>query len=280
MGVVTEIERQLAELRCRRLEDDGSDLRTSTLTHVIWAPPQWLAKARAVFADLEELHPARTIFFIPQPGRQFHISGTASLKKTPVSGMSREVFSEVIEIRAAGKAKQHPASVVLPLLISDLPAFCRWRGEPPWGSTELEEIVHACDRLVVDSDEWPGLPERYRRLAGLFERIAVSDLAFARTLPWRVRLAEMWPAVRQVSRVRVEGPRAEAHLLAGWLRSRLRREVRLTRRAARSLQAVWVDGAAVEPPVGPARTPSELLSGELNVLSRDRIYEAAVRATS
>jgi hypothetical protein len=280
MGVVTEIERQLAELRCRKLEDDGADLRTSTLTHVIWVPPPWLAKARAVFADLEELHPARTIFFIPQPGRRSHMSGTASLKKTPVSGMSREVFSEVIEIRASGKAKQHPASVVLPLLISDLPAFCRWRGEPPWGSTELEEIVHACDRLVVDSDEWAGLPERYRRLAELFEQIAVSDLAFARTLPWRVRLAEMWPAVREVSRVRVEGPRADAHLLAGWLRSRLRREVRLTRRAARSLRAVWVDRVAVEPPVGAARTPSELLSGELNVLSRDPIYEAAVRATS
>src|SRR5215475_5366358 len=107
MGVVTDIERELADLRCRKLEDDGADLRTSTLTHVIWAPPPWLAKARAVFADLEELHPARTIFFIPQPGRQSRMSGTVSLKKTPVSGMSREIFSEVIEIRAAGKAKQH-----------------------------------------------------------------------------------------------------------------------------------------------------------------------------
>src|SRR5262245_51474155 len=218
MGVVTDIERELAELRCRKLEDDAADLRTSTLTHVVWAPPLWLAKARAVFADLEELHPARTIFFIPQPGARSRISGTASLKKTPVTGMSREVFSEVIEIRAAGKAKRHPASIVLPLLISDLPAFCRWRGEPPWGSTELEEIVNACDRLVVDSDEWAGLPERYRRLAGLFGHIAVSDLAFARTLPWRVRLAGMWPAVRGVSRLRVEGPRAGAHLLARWLR--------------------------------------------------------------
>jgi hypothetical protein len=279
MGVVSEIERQLAELRCRKLEDDGADLRTSTLTHVVWAPPPWLAKARAVFADLEELHPARTIFFIPQPGRQPRMSGTVSLKKTPVSGMSREVFSEVIEIRAAGKAKQHPASIVLPLLISDLPAFCRWRGELPWGASELDEIVNACDRLVVDSDEWPGLPERYRRLSMLFERIAVSDLAFARTLPWRVRLAEMWPAVREVARLRVEGPRADAHLLAGWLRSRLRREIRLSRRAARTLQAVWVDGEPVEPPVGPARTPSELLSAELYVLGRDPIYEAAVRAT-
>jgi len=279
MGVVSEIERQLAELRCRKLEQGDADLRTSTMTHVIWASPRWLPKSRAVFAGLEELHPARTIFFIPQPGAHTRMSARASLKKTPVSGISREVFSEVIELRAAGKAKQHPASIVLPLLISDLPAFCRWRGELPWGTTQLEEIVTACDRLVVDSDEWPGLPERYHRLASLFERIAVSDLAFARTLPWRIRLAELWPGVRDVTRLRVEGPRAEAHLLAGWLRSRLRRQIRLSRRSAPTLRAVWVDREQVQAPPGPERTPSELLSGELNVLGRDPIFEAAVRAT-
>jgi Glucose-6-phosphate dehydrogenase subunit N-terminal domain/Glucose-6-phosphate dehydrogenase subunit C-terminal domain len=280
MAVITELERKLAELRCRELEDEGGDLRTSTMTHVVWAPPRWLPKARAVFAGLVESHPARTIFLIPQPGAQNRISGRASLKQTPVIGLSREVFSEVIELRVGGKPKQHPASLVLPLLISDLPAFCRWRGEPPWGATQLDELVGVCDRLVVDSGEWPGLPDRYRRLTGLFDRVAVSDLAFARTLPWRIRLAELWPAVRNATRVRVEGPGAEAHLFAGWLRSRLRRQIRLTRRPAQTVQAIWVDGERVEPPPGPEPTPSELLSGELDVLGRDPIYEAAVRAAA
>jgi Glucose-6-phosphate dehydrogenase subunit len=278
MGVVSEIERRLAELRCRELEDERDDLRMSTMTHVVWAPPRWLPKARAVFAGLEERHPARTIFLIPERGSRGRIRGDASLKETPVIGLSREVFSEVIEIRLAGEAMHHPASIVLPLLISDLPAFCRWRGEPPWRATQLAELVDVCDRLVIDSGEWPGLPERYRRLTGLFDRVAVSDLAFARTLPWRVRLAELWPAVRDIKRVRVEGPQAEAHLLAGWLRARLRRQVKLSRRAAGSLQAVWVDGEPVEPPPGPEPTPSDLLSGELDVLTRDSIFEAAVRA--
>lgn len=278
MGVVSEIERQLAELRCRKLEDDGADLRTSTMTHVVWASPRWLPKARAVFAGLEERHPARTIFLIPQAGAHGRISGRASLKRTPVIGLTREVFSEVIEVRLAGKARQHPASIVLPLLITDLPAFCRWRGEPPWGATQLDELVGVCDRLVVDSGEWPGLPERYRRLTRLFDRVAVSDLAFARTLPWRIRLAELWPAVRDVTHVRLQGPGAEALLFAGWLRSRLRRQIRLTRGAARTFQALWVDGERVEPPPGSEPTPSDLLSAELAVLGRDPIYEAAVRA--
>jgi Glucose-6-phosphate dehydrogenase subunit len=278
MGVVSEIERQLAELRCRELEDERDDLRMSTMTHVVWAPPRWLPKARAVFAGLDERHPARTIFLIPERGSRSRIRGDASLKETPVIGLSREVFSEVIEIRLAGEAMQHPASIVLPLLISDLPAFCRWRGEPPWRATQLAELVDVCDRLVIDSGEWPGLPDRYRRLTGLFDRVAVSDLAFARTLPWRVRLAELWPTVRDIKRVRVEGPQAEAYLLAGWLRARLRRQVNLSRRAAGSLKAVWIDGEPVEPPPGPEPTPSDLLSGELDVLTRDSIFEAAVRA--
>ena len=133
MGVVGELERTLAELRAREQEDGQPDLRTSTMTHVVWAPPRWLPKARAVFAGLDERHPARTIFLVPEGGRRTHVRGSASLKQTPVIGLSREVFAEVIELRLAGVALRHPASLVLPLLISDLPAFCRWRGEPPWG---------------------------------------------------------------------------------------------------------------------------------------------------
>ena len=168
---------------------------------------------------------------------------------------------------------------MLPLLISDLPAFCRWRGEPPWGATQLDELVGVCDRLVVDSSEWPGLPERYRRLGALFDRVAVSDLAFARTLPWRIRLAELWPDVREVSGVRVEGPAAEAHLLAGWLRSRLRRQIRLAPRPARSFGPCGSTASGWSRRRAPTRAPSDLLSAELDVLGRDPIYEAATRAT-
>ena len=47
-----------------------------------------------------------------------------------------------------------PASIVTPLLVTDLPVFLRWRGELPFGAPELEQMVGVCDRLVVDSREW------------------------------------------------------------------------------------------------------------------------------
>jgi glucose-6-phosphate dehydrogenase assembly protein OpcA len=277
VGVVSDIERQLGRLRAREAADGMPEIRTSTMTHVVWCPPEWHAKARATLAGLVERHPARTIFLIPEPGDGAGIEARVELKDFQLQGMSREVLSEVIQIRLRGSAARHPGSVVLPLLVSDLPVFCRWRGEPAWGSGELDEVVGVTDRLVVDSSEWRGVPAAYSHLAALFHRVAVSDIAFSRTLPWRRRLAELWPEIGTIQKLRVEGPRADAELIAGWLRARLKREVALTRRDAQVVTAIWVDRERIESP-GELLSPSELLSAELDQFGRDRVYEAAVRA--
>jgi hypothetical protein len=79
----------------------------------------------------------------------------------------------------------------------------------------------------------------------------------------------------------VEGPRADALLLAGWLRSRLRRDVLLTRRNADAIASVRLDGEPVEPAARSTKpTGSDLLSAELDTLSRDPVFEAAVRAAA
>jgi glucose-6-phosphate dehydrogenase assembly protein OpcA len=279
MGVVAEVERKLARQRCRQEADGEPELRTSTMTHVVWAPPRWLPRAKRVLAGLAERHPARTIFLVPVPGRTSGVSADVTVQDF-ASRDGREVLSEVIELRLSGDAAKHPASVVLPLLISDLPAFCRWRGRPDWSGQALAEIVDVCDRLVVDSTEWPGLPGAYDPLASLFDRIVVSDLAWRRGLPWRSALADRWPGIRRVERLAVEGPRADALLLAGWLRSRLRRRVALTRRDGAALASIKLDGDQVATPTQPALSGSDLLSAELDTLARDVVYEAAVRAAS
>jgi glucose-6-phosphate dehydrogenase assembly protein OpcA len=279
MGVVADIERKLARRRCEQEADGVPLLRTSTMTHLVWAPPAWLGRARRVLAGLAERHPARTIFLVPLPGRRSGIETDASVHGFEFGG-GREALSEVIEIRMRGDAARHPASLVLPLLISDLPVFCRWRGRPNWGGTAFDELVGVVDRLVVDSSEWAGLPRAYEPLTRSFDRVATSDIAWRRTLPWRVALAGRWPGIRKARRVTVEGPRADALLLAGWLRSRLRHEVSLSRREADVLQAVRVDGEPVEPAPSPPIFPSDLLSAELDVYARDPVYEAAVRAAA
>lgn len=275
MGVVADIERKLAHLRSAQEDDGVPELRTSTMTHIVWAPPRWLGRAQKVLEGLAERHPSRTIFLVPEPGKPDGVDARATVRDFAV-GEGHEVLSEVIEIHLGGRSADHPASVVLPLLISDLPAFCRWRGEPTWGSTALTELASVCDRFVVDSNEWTQLPTAYGRLTELFAGPAVSDLAWRRTLPWRARLAELWPGIKSVKRLRVEGPKSDALLIAAWLRSRLRREIELTHRKAETVVGAWVDGIAVAEPFTDRPTGSELLSAELDTLVRDPVYEAAV----
>ena len=117
-----------------------------------------------------------------------------------------------------------PASLVLPLAISDLPVFLRWRGEPPFGVVALGAARRArrpARRRLVGVGR-AALPRARRRCS---TRVAVSDIEWARTFDWRVKLASYWPGIRE-QEIRVRGPRAEAALLRGWLASRLRRTIR------------------------------------------------------
>jgi glucose-6-phosphate dehydrogenase assembly protein OpcA len=140
-------------------------------------------------------------------------------------------------------------------------------------------MVHIVDRFIVDSTEWDDLPYPYRRLEDLFERTAVSDIAWARTARWRQLLASLWPDISGVGSIRVHGTQAQGQLLAGWLRSRLGRDdISLEVKETEQLEGIDLDGKPAAFPPGDAPTPSDVLSDELDRFTRDRVYEAAVRA--
>ena len=162
----------------------------------------------------------------------------------------RAVCGEVIELTLRGDRAHAPASIVCRCSISDLPVFLRWRGEPPFGADPVgaaRRRRRPGDRRLVAS----GTSCATRELAELFERTAVSDIAWARTDDWRVELAGRWPAIRE-QEIRVRGPRAEAALLRGWLGARLDRAVRRgragrgARRAARRRGAPAAEGGATD----------------------------------
>jgi glucose-6-phosphate dehydrogenase assembly protein OpcA len=267
------------ELAGRRIDTKTGAVfqRTSVLTHIAWVPEEWVAAAEDVLAGLAERHPSRTIVLTPEPDEEDGLDGTAEVECYPV-GDGRSVCVDTIRIRLRGRRAEAPASVVQPLLIPDLPVFLRWRGLPPFGEQPFEQCVDVVDRLIVDSTEWPRLPAPYARLAELFDRVAVSDIAWARTSRWRPQLASLWPGIADVRRVRVSGTAAQAHLLAGWLRSRLGREVELEHDPSDRLVGVEIDGEPAPFPPGDPPPPAELLSDELDRFGRDRIYEDAVRA--
>jgi glucose-6-phosphate dehydrogenase-like protein OpcA len=269
---VAEIERALAEIR------EPSDLRTSVMTHTAWVPEEWLDAARETLGGLAERHPSRTIILVPRPDDEDALDAHVSLQCFPLLGEERHICSEVIELHLKGRRAEAAASIVVPLLLPDLPVFLRWRGRPPFGSDILDDLVEVVDRLVVDSREWDAAQAGLRSLGELFERTVVSDIAWARTLPWRVEIARLWPDVADARELRVTGPESEALLLVGWLRSRLGRDIELAHERADHVERVAVDGEDVPRPREPRRSASDLLSDELDRFARDRVYEAAVGA--
>ena len=276
------VESQLARLREATAEEGSPpSIRTSVMTHIAWVPEEWADAARATLAGMAEEHPSRTLLLVPLPDSGHdRIDAEASVECYRLPGTERHVCSEVVELQLHGPRAKAPASVVSPLLISDLPVFCRWRGEPPFGSPELDQLVAIADRLIVDSTEWEDLPYAYTRLAELFERTAVSDIAWARTARWRALLASLWPEIGDVSAIRVHGTAAQAYLLAGWLRSRLGRELALEHVESDRLEGIDLDGEPAPFPPGDPPSPSNVLSEELDRFTRDPIYEAAVRSAS
>jgi len=247
------------------------------MTHLAWVPEEWEEAAERTLAGLAEQHPSRTILLFPRPETDDGLDMDASVQC--FSFGDRAVCAEVIRVRLCGERMRHPASVVTPLLIADLPVFIRWRGIPAFDSV-FDELVGVVDRLIVDSTEWPNdeLARGYWELARRFDRTIVSDIAWERTERWRRELAAAWPfEAREIS---VKATYAQAVLLAGWLRSRLGHHVEVEHEPARVLTSVYVDGKAIDTPPGEPPPPSELLSDQLERFTRDPIYEAAVRAAA
>jgi len=278
---LADVDAALSTLRAASAPAGGPpNLRTSVMTHLAWVPADWEEQARAALAGMGERHPSRAILLFPDPDSGVdRIDADVSLETYAIPGVDRNVCSEVVELRLHGTRAKAPASIVGPLLISDLPVFLRWRGEPTWESPELEQLVQIADRTIVDSTEWDDLPYPYTRLAQLFDRTAVSDIAWARTSRWRTILASLWPDIADVGTIRVRGTEAQAYLLAGWLRSRLGRpDIALEHVDAERLEGIDLDGKPVPFPPGDPPLPSDVLSDELDRFTRDPVYEAAVLA--
>ena len=278
---LADVDAALAQLRSVASRDRPS-MRTSVMTHIAWVPTGWVQQARAALEGMAEGHPARTILLFPEHHADDNrIDARAEVERWEVPDTDRGLVTEVVELTLRGSRAEAPASIVQPLLVSDLPVFLRWRGEPPWGAQQLEQLVDVTDRLIVDSIEWDEVPGPYARLAELFPRCAASDIAWARTSRWRSHLATLWPAIGDVRTVGVRGTAAQAWLLCGWLRSRLGRDdIALEHDPAEQLEGVTLDGDAVPLPPGDPPAPSDVLSDELERFTPDPVYEAAVLATA
>lgn len=129
---------------------------------------------------------------------------------------------EAVVLRMYGRLALHAESVVMPLLVPDVPVVSWWHGEPP----ELianDFLGVVADRRITDAAQAVNPVEALRQRARDFSP-GDTDLAWTRVTPWRTLVANAFDtAGTQVTGATVVAPKTDptAALMIGWLAARL-----------------------------------------------------------
>jgi glucose-6-phosphate dehydrogenase assembly protein OpcA len=149
-------------------------------------------------------------------------------------GQRRQICCEQVEITAADEALPDLPSVVLPLVVADLPVILWCRAPRLLGMPVFRDLAGMATKVVVDSANMADPVESLRRMRAAVGRGAIlGDLAWTRMTRWRAMLSQVFEnrerlaKLATVRRVLVQyGPGYEtsARYLAAWIRNAVGRE--------------------------------------------------------
>jgi glucose-6-phosphate dehydrogenase assembly protein OpcA len=236
------LERELARLRraaVAHAKERGRTLaRASVLNLVVYSEREVRARRAArTVGDLALRHPSRAVIILGDRGREGVAASVELHCHVPQADGAQPILYEQIFARVRGDYDERVASVVIPLLVPDLPVFLWWTGTPPSDARHLDDLVGLADRLIVDSADFARPDRTLPEIASLSRlHVGITDLNWARLTPWRELAAQFFdvpswrPFLDGVTGIRVgfavdmdgrDIHPSQALLLLGWLASRL-----------------------------------------------------------
>jgi glucose-6-phosphate dehydrogenase assembly protein OpcA len=240
------LERELTRLRrassAHAREQGRTVARAAVLNLVVYADRDAHAlRAAAATARLANRHPSRGIVILGDRVREGADVTIQLHCHVPRKDQTAQVCYEQILARVRGDADDRIASVVIPLLVPDLPVFLWWTGTPPHDTRRFDDLLALADRLIVDSADFARPDETLPLLAGLvmsygYRSFGITDLNWTRLTPWRELVAgffdvDTWrPFLDEIVGVRVgfgvdmdgrDIHPSQALLFVAWLASRL-----------------------------------------------------------
>jgi glucose-6-phosphate dehydrogenase assembly protein OpcA len=189
--------------------------RTSVLNLVVLAVDEKTAeRCAAIIASTASRHASRSLILSAadpdgEPGLEASVE---ALALTTAAGRT-ETGAETIRIRACGETGLHLASIIVPLLVHDLPVALWWPSDPPFDSHRAERLLPLADQLIVDGSSWSGNGlDTMAKLAAAAEglRLVAIDWALLRQSRWREAVASVYdlpdlrPHLGAVRRIDVE----------------------------------------------------------------------------
>lgn len=199
--------------------EDGHHAASHTLNLVVAPgdPHRIAAGTRSVRAS----HPARTIHLHEHADDR--LDAEVTVEALALRGGGLRLLLERIELRANRARLEHARSLLTPLLARGIPTVAWLPGDDDGG---LEEALAATAHVtVVDSDHCLDADAALTFARAIGERHPIRDLAWLRTMPWRLRVAnafttpERMAALTGAPQATVAGKTETAalRLFAAWL---------------------------------------------------------------
>lgn len=217
----------------------SSRLRLTTLNLVVGCstPEDGVGLAK-VLMELCSEFPSRTmVAVLDREAPDGELQGWAAFSCHPLR--RSQVCCEQVALYCPGEGGASIPSLVLATLHPELPTLLWWRGDPPFGSDLLEQMIEPMSRVVFDSRHFSSSARMQEILALLHDRYhqeqAFSDLSWGRLESWREEIASLFdapdatPCLEALTEVEIryhpDGDSGDLPpqplLLAGWLASRL-----------------------------------------------------------
>jgi glucose-6-phosphate dehydrogenase assembly protein OpcA len=284
----------------------GSVLRACTMTLIVMADEDAASIGETIAALMPE-HPARTIHIRTIGGSGRVLSERVYQQCGMPFGQRRQICCEQVEITAADAALPDLPSVVLPLVVADLPVILWCRSPRLLGMPEFRAIAGMATKVVVDSGAMPDAMESLRRMKAAIGRgVVLGDLAWTRMTRWRAMLSQVFEnretlaKLTNVRRVVVQygkGHETAARYLAAWIGNAVGRTPEV--QAADCTVRVEIDGEDLHVELKrcdgtlsvsvnelthqtnlPQPTDYLLMREELSIVRRDSVFERTLEAAA
>ena len=191
----------------------------------MWLPyrRRWPSSCRVI--------PGRAILIRVAAGGDDRLEADVKAQCWMPMGRRQQICSEQIEIQVSERTASDLPSVLLPLIVSDLPVVLWCRSERVARLPVFRQLSAFAARLIVDVREFRGSRDALSWLSDLSRSASgVTDLSWARVTRWRETVAQAFEnhacrqRLQELTAVELTyggnakaGIPVSAYLIAGWL---------------------------------------------------------------
>jgi glucose-6-phosphate dehydrogenase assembly protein OpcA len=233
---VAEIEQQLRDIwKGFSQKDQKAVTRAQVMNLIVYTSDKEAeTEISRVLADVAADSPGRMIVLIQDADLPVSaLNAWVNALCHPSSGGRKQVCCEQIMIHAGDRDPFQWSSIVLPLIVPDVPVFLWWRDHPDEDVPLLNSVLEVCDRLILDSASSNNFKTIIDVMNAHGEWLAISDLNWAKMTPWRHAIANFYDhltcgsRLEEIEQIKIEFESpferaGQAYLLLGWLASSLK----------------------------------------------------------